>query len=215
MKRLIISAIFVLAAFAVYGQSALSKLESMEGNSQQAEQDVKVAATTSATRLFSEMYDLTAVIMLIPKDSIIYVFSEVEDYLFVEYQGVQGYIFNRDVEYFKPDIQIEEQPAPVQQATQNNPPAGQQNVQQQYNEPQRKSLNELQRKYGSNVGIKVYSGKIWRGMTTEMVFDSWGSPLRINEVQKRGMVMQEWIFNNTWLYFENDILMEWGPTRRR
>ena len=209
MKRVIIIILILLPALITNGQSAVSKLESMESAVSQQQKDYYEAYTTSSTRLFSEKYDLTTVIMLIPKDSLIYLFSSDDDYIFVEYNGIQGYIFNQDVRLAEGEtveaIQPEPEPLPQVAEEPRETIAA---------EPPR-TLSVLQARYGNNIGIKVYSGKIWRGMTADMVYDSWGDPIRINEVKKRGITMQEWIYNNTWLYLENGILLEWGPTRRR
>ena len=58
------------------------------------------------------------------------------------------------------------------------------------------------------------AGKIWKGMTAEMVRDSWGSPVKINRVIGNSSSKEEWIFKNTWLYIENNTLVEWGSIRR-
>jgi hypothetical protein len=57
-------------------------------------------------------------------------------------------------------------------------------------------------------------GKVWRGMLSEMVRDSWGEPQKINRVISGNTVKEEWIFRNTWLYIENNYLVEWGPITR-
>jgi len=50
-------------------------------------------------------------------------------------------------------------------------------------------------------------------MTAEMVRDSWGKPQKINRVISGNDVKEEWIFKSSWLYIENDYLVEWGPVR--
>jgi hypothetical protein len=46
-----------------------------------------------------------------------------------------------------------------------------------------------------------------------MILDSWGNPKKINRIISGNVIKEEWIFRNTWLYIENDILAEWGPIR--
>jgi hypothetical protein len=46
-----------------------------------------------------------------------------------------------------------------------------------------------------------------------MVNDTWGSPQKINRVISGNTVKEEWIYKNTWLYIEDDILREWGPVK--
>jgi hypothetical protein len=50
-------------------------------------------------------------------------------------------------------------------------------------------------------------------MNTQMVKDSWGSPKKINRVISSNMVKEEWIYKNSWLYFENSTLADWGPVK--
>jgi hypothetical protein len=72
----------------------------------------------------------------------------------------------------------------------------------------------LENKYGTSIAARLNSGKIWRGMTAEMVRDSWGKPLRINRIIRNNIIKEEWIYQNTWLYIENNNLIEWGPTKK-
>ena len=58
----------------------------------------------------------------------------------------------------------------------------------------------------------LFAGKIWKGMSSDMVKDSWGAPLKINRVIG-DVVKEEWIFKNSWLFIENDHLVEWGPVK--
>ena len=64
------------------------------------------------------------------------------------------------------------------------------------------------------MAARLIAGKIWKGMTSEMVRDSWGKPLKINRVINSNTIQEESIYNNTWLYIENDTLTDWGPTRK-
>ena len=47
-------------------------------------------------------------------------------------------------------------------------------------------------------------------MNSEMVKDSWGTAEKINRIISGNIIKEEWIFKNTWLYFENNTLVEWG-----
>ncbi len=51
-------------------------------------------------------------------------------------------------------------------------------------------------------------------MNSEMVKDSWGTAEKINRVISGNIIKEEWIYKNTWLYFENNTLVEWGPVRK-
>ena len=61
---------------------------------------------------------------------------------------------------------------------------------------------------------RLIAGKIWKGMSGEMVRDSWGKPLKINRVISGNTVKEEWIYKTTWLYIEDDLLMTWGPVQK-
>jgi hypothetical protein len=99
-------------------------------------------------------------------------------------------------------VQPAARPQPVQEAQ----------VQQQ--QPQVSRFTYLESKYGSSMAAKLVSGKIWKGMNAEMVRDSWGKPQKINRVIAGNTIKEEWIYSSTWLYIENDNLVEWGPIRR-
>ena len=64
------------------------------------------------------------------------------------------------------------------------------------------------------MAARLYAGKIWKGMNSEMVKDSWGAAEKINRVISGNIIKEEWIYKNTWLYFENNTLLEWGPVKK-
>jgi hypothetical protein len=72
----------------------------------------------------------------------------------------------------------------------------------------------LENKYGTNMASRLITGKIWKGMNSDMVKDSWGMAEKINRIISGNVVKEEWIFKNTWLYFENNTLLEWGPVKK-
>ena len=72
----------------------------------------------------------------------------------------------------------------------------------------------LENKYGTTMAIKMNSGKIWKGMSAEMILDSWGKPQKINRSINADLIREEWIYNNSWLFIENNSLIDWGPVNR-
>jgi len=44
---------------------------------------------------------------------------------------------------------------------------------------------ELIKKYGEEIGIKVFNRKMWTGMTEEQLIDSWGNPDDLKNGSKR------------------------------
>jgi hypothetical protein len=71
-------------------------------------------------------------------------------------------------------------------------------------EAARKSM--LIKKYGERMGTLVSNRKILIGMTKEMVSESWGKPSSVNRTVTGSFVHEQWIYGETYLYFENGIL---------
>ena len=68
---------------------------------------------------------------------------------------------------------------------------------------------ELTKKFGASNAQKIIDGKIWLGMTSEMAKESWGQPKKINRDVYEFGKHEQWIYQNTYLYFEDDILKSW------
>lgn len=64
------------------------------------------------------------------------------------------------------------------------------------------------RKYGYTEGIQVSEGKIWLGMSVDMTLDSRGIPYKVNRSVTSWENREQWIYTDTYLYFENGILTE-------
>lgn len=175
-----------------------------EKSQQTSQNDTLTATVTSSTRLFGSKDDLTSVIIIIPSGSTVGVLDSDSTYLHVVFEENNGYIFKRHAVINKTEpsnsqsIQYEEA-APKSQA-----------VEQQ----QVSRFTYLESKYGSNMASRLMAGKIWRGMDAEMVTDSWGTGEKTNRVISGNVVKEEWIYKNTWLYFENNILIDWGPVNK-
>lgn len=202
MKKLIIFSLIMLSVNAINAQvNRTDVLQDLEKN-QPAIQNTDLTATLkSASRLFGERDDLTTVILIIPSGSVVDVIDSDSTYLHVVFEENEGYIFkrhavmNKTAAVAKPVIQ------PVERV-QEPQAVGQQQVSR---------LTYLENKYGSNLAGKLIAGKIWKGMTAEMVRDSWGKAQKINRVINSNNIKEEWIYKNSWLYIENDVLVEWGP----
>lgn len=208
MKRLLLFSVSLIIFLGLQGQAGradiLQDLErKIEGN-----QVIPLTAVMkSAGRLFADPNDLTSVILIIPKDSVVNVLVQDTDHLYVDFQGYEGYIRKNQAVINEPPVQAR------QQLQQQVPVAEEQPVQQQV----RSEISRfayLESKYGSSMAARLDAGKIWKGMTTEMVQDSWGTPQKINRVISGNNIREEWIYRNSWLFFENDRLIEWGPVRR-
>lgn len=204
MKKLIITSLLLLSVIFVFAQNDRSiLLRDLEENKSSVQETTLTATLKSSSRLFGDGNDLTSVILIIPSGSVVDVLGSDSTYLHVIFENNEGYIFKRHavineaVVAPKPLIQIKE---PVQE-TQAAP---QQEVSR---------FTYLEDKYGTSMASKLISGKIWKGMSSEMIRDSWGKPVTINRVISGNTIKEEWIYKNTWLYVQDDYLVEWGPKR--
>lgn len=206
MKKLLIISVFISCAVLLNAQTKIDKLQALEQNQQSDQNQNQYATATlkSASRLFADKNDLTSVILVIPRDSVVTVIDSDSTYLHVDYQDTEGYIFKRQANMNKMPVIVNDQVQP-QSNDQFN-----QSVQEQ----KQSRFSYLENKYGSNMAARLVSGKIWKGMSSEMVNDSWGSAEKINRVINGNTVREEWIYQNTWLFFENSTLLEWGPVKK-
>ncbi|MEI8226360.1 MAG: hypothetical protein WCG82_10585, partial [Bacteroidota bacterium] len=196
------SALFLLMVIAIQAQAnKTALLQDLEKN-KPANQNVTATATLkTASRLFGAKDDLTTVIFVIPSGSTVTVLDSDSTYFHVVYEENEGYIFKSHAVIDKTPVKIQQtiQPQQVLQEAQL--------VQEQ----QGSRFSYLENKYGSNMAARLIAGKIWKGINSEMVKDSWGTAEKINRVMTGNIIKEEWIFKNTWLYFENNTLVEWGP----
>ena len=205
MKKLLLHILFLLMVFTVQAQTnKADKLRAVEKD-QQADQKVAMTATLkSATRLFGAEDDLTSVILIIPSGSVVPILSSDSAYLRVSFEEAEGYIHKSH--------------AIIGNAPLNPPQVSDQDQVEQQAEPapvpQESRFTYLENKYGSNMAARLMAGKIWKGMNSEMVKDSWGTADKINRIISGNVIKEEWIYKNTWLYFENNTLLEWGPVER-
>jgi hypothetical protein len=205
MKILMFFALLILGTFSLQSQANKTDLlQDLEKN-KSANQNVTATATLkSSSRLFGAKDDLTTVVLIIPSGSTVTVLGSDSTYLHVAFEENEGYIFKRHAVMDKTPVNTS-QTIQSQQTVQEEQPVQEQQVSR---------FTYLESKYGSNMAARLIAGKIWRGMNAEMVKDSWGTAEKINRVISGNIIKEEWIFKNTWLYFENNRLVEWGPIRK-
>ncbi len=198
-------ALFLILVLPLNAQTnKVDKLQALE-QYQTANQNVVATATLkSASRLFATKDDLTSVILIIPADSVVTVLDSDSTYFHVVFEENEGYIFRRQAV-------LDKIPVNNQQAVQSQPAIQETQPVQEQNQSR---FSYLENKYGSNMAARLMAGKIWKGMNSEMVSDSWGTAQKINRIVSENIVKEEWIFRNTWLYFENNTLLEWGPVKK-
>ncbi|NMB52054.1 MAG: hypothetical protein GX999_06990 [Bacteroidales bacterium] len=207
MRNLITSVIALLLAYQINAQGNLEDPE----KTQSAQGSVAMKATlTSASRLFKDKEDLTSVIVIIPAETVVDVTNSDSTYLFVTYEEVEGYIFRKHASINSTPVTLtagEERTGTISQSRPDDRPA----------QPAQRPVNDrrtlLTNKYGSDIASRMMAMKIWKGMTAEMVQDSWGSPRKIDRVINGNDVNEKWTYSKSWLYIENDRLVEWGPVR--
>jgi len=205
MKKILFLTFLSVVTFLLQGQTGKAdQLQALEQN-QNDNQNITATATLKvASRLFATKDDLTTVILIIPADSVVAVLDSDSTYLHVVFEENEGYILRRQAI-------LNEVPLNAQPVIQSRPAAQQTEPVQ---EQQQSRFSYLENKYGSNMANRIFSGKIWKGMNSEMVKDSWGTADKINRIISGNITKEEWIFRNTWLYFENNTLLEWGPVKK-
>jgi hypothetical protein len=191
--------------FSLLAQAQKSDMLQDLENKRQSNQTSETTATLKyASRLFGDQNDLTSVMFIIPADSVVTVIESDSIYLNVIYQGAEGYIYKRDAMINKTPVVVTRSEQPAQQLQETQPEET----------PQMSRFSYLENKYGSNMAARLMAGKIWKGMNSDMVNDSWGTAQKINRVISGNVIKEEWVYRNTWLYFENNILVDWGPVKQ-
>lgn len=204
MKKFIFPALFMAGLISVSAQTDKSALlESLE-SSQNISQDVTATATVkTSTRLFKTKDDLTSVILIIPSGSVVSVLGSDSTYLIVNYQENKGYIFTKHAVIDKVPDTFKEM--------QSNQPVKEAKPVQTVTDGRYEALVS---KYGEAMAARLYAGKIWKGMNSEMARDSWGTAQKVNRVINGNAISEEWIYRSTWLHFENNTLLNWGPVKK-
>lgn len=221
MKRIIIAATLILAIYS--GQLFAAKAELLQNSdmSMVASQQNNITATLkTSSRLFKEKEDLTSVIVIVPKGSTVKILGRDSTYYKVAYEENEGYIFKQHAVTDKEpanfsDLTKKSEVAEYGTTVQKQQPVQEQ--QQQRTQPAREQqvsrFTYLENKYGTAMAARLIAGKIWKGMNPELVKDSWGTAQKINRSVNENVVREEWIYKTTWLYFENNTLVDWGPIK--
>jgi hypothetical protein len=192
MKKILSVTVFFLSILSAMAQTNSTKNQNI------------TATLKSSSRLFSVKDDMTSVVVIIPTGSTVKVLDSDSTYMHVTFEENEGYIFSKTAI-------IDKNPVNIAQMIQNQPqPAVQQSVKEQ----PLSRFSYLEKKYGTTMAARLYSGKIWKGMNSEMVKDSWGTAEKINREVSGNIIKEEWLYKTTWLYFENNTLIEWGPVNK-
>jgi hypothetical protein len=176
-------------------------------------QDQKYASTNGALRLFADKDDLTSVITLIPDGSTVEVISADSTFTFVRFDNAEGYVKSDRLTEVIPEVEAEPAASPSMYTDQEMQAQEQAQAQeQQYYAPVDR-YDMLLNKYGTDIGKRIYQHKVWKGVSSEMARDSWGKPIQINRMYVDQSVDEEWIYSKKYLYFRDDVLIDWGPVK--
>jgi hypothetical protein len=72
---------------------------------------------------------------------------------------------------------------------------------------------DLIKRYGAEIANKILAGKIWLGMSSEMAKESWGLPEQNNRTVGTWGTHEQWVYGDTYLYFENGTLTSWQDSK--
>jgi hypothetical protein len=204
MKNFIFISLFITGVLSSYAQTDKADLlQSLEANQPHSQDNNPTATIKTSTRLFRLKEDLTSVILIIPSGTVVSVLDSDSTYFHVTYEDNEGYIFRKHAVLDKAPTTFKELQS-VQEPAANEPAQNQADSR----------YNELENKYGAAMAARIYAGKIWKGMNSEMVHDSWGAAQKINRIVSGNIIKEEWIYRSTWLYFENNTLIQWGPVKQ-
>jgi hypothetical protein len=197
MKKYILPLLFIISIFPLSAKTTKAYIP-------QDKNAIVTATLKSSSRLFKAKEDLTSVIVVIPSGATVTVLGSDSTYLNVSYEDNKGYIYKRHAV-------IDKSPVVATQAPKSQPKVEQtQPLQTQV----MGRFTYLENKYGTSMAARLFAGKIWKGMNAEMVKDSWGSAQKINRVVDGNLIKEEWVYKTTWLYFENNTLVDWGPVKQ-
>ncbi len=65
------------------------------------------------------------------------------------------------------------------------------------------------KKYGHQTADRLLNGQIWKGMTEDMVRESWGKPDKINKNVYKWGVYTQWYYGDITYFFKNGKLFDW------
>jgi hypothetical protein len=202
MKKVIF--LFLLTIFVLPVKTQADSTDNLQNNEQKkpVNQNAIITATLkSSSRLFKAKEDLTSVILVIPSGATVTVLGSDSTYLHVTYEENEGFILKRHAVIDKSPVVATSAPASQPKVQETQP------LQTQV----MNRFTYLENKYGTSMAARLFAGKIWKGMNAEMAKDSWGSAIKINREVDGNIIKEEWIYKTTWLYFENNTLIDWGP----
>ena len=68
-------------------------------------------------------------------------------------------------------------------------------------------------RYGKKNGENIAAGKVWKGMTEQMLRDSWGEPDKIEKNVEKWGVFTQWFYGKITYFFRDGKLTDWEETK--
>jgi len=187
MKKLLIFLFLIIPACALTAQAGRTEvLQDLEKNQVANQQGTTTATLKASSRLFGDKNDLTSVILIIPSGSTVSILGSDDTFLHVVFEENEGFILARHAVIDKAPVGARPSAQQTEPVYQTQPVQQQQQQQQQNNR-----FSFLENKYGTSNAVRLYQGKIWKGMSAEMVTDSWGNPRKINRVISGNNIREE------------------------
>lgn len=159
-------------------------------SSQQDSAEYYYVKTKSTTRFFSDMENMSSVIQMIPENVEVQVFEPIGDYYSAYFDGSYGYLFISKVDpvNFNPEMFT---------------------VQPETITAEQDKYAFLVQKYGQEDADQIMAKKVWKGMTKDMVLDSWGKPRQIDRYIGKTSVKEEWYYRTRVLFIQDGKLVGW------
>ncbi len=148
----------------------------------------------------------------VPKGALLEVIGSSKEYLKVKYDSIEGYLvyalvssntqeFLAFVKYAK---KIEEEKYRLE--------AEKKRIEEEQKVKKIKAERKvgLTKKYGSSAATRIADGKIWIGMTEQMLLESWGRPDDINTTVTRYGTSKQFVYGlGRYVYVENGKVDSW------
>ena len=65
------------------------------------------------------------------------------------------------------------------------------------------------KKYGKENGTRMFLGKVWKGMTLEMLEDEWGKPDKSHTDKHPWGIFTQLFYGDITYFFKNSVLTDW------
>ena len=73
--------------------------------------------------------------------------------------------------------------------------------------------SKLVKRFGDDIANRILKGQIWKGMTENMLSESWGKPDRIDTNKEKWGVFSQWYYGNITYFFRDGSMIDWEETK--